>query len=179
MRRTIITLFFVLIAVLQGCSKGDSNETFTQLEDLELEGISDDSNQDSIFVYVCGAVVSEGVYELPDGSRVYEAIEAAGGFREDAATTAMNQAQVLEDEQRIYVPTLEELRVQSTSEGKKVNLNTATKEELMTLPGVGESKADSILRYRQEKQFRRIEDIMEIAGIKEGLFEKIKEHITV
>ena len=179
MRRTIITLFFVLIVVLQGCSKGDSNETFTQLEDLELEGISEDSNQESIFVYVCGAVVSEGVYELPDGSRVYEAIEAAGGFREDAATTAMNQAQVLEDEQRIYVPTLEELRVQSTSEGRKVNLNTATKEELMTLPGVGESKADSILRYRQEKQFRRIEDIMEIAGIKEGLFEKIKEHITV
>ena len=179
MRRTIITLFFVLIVVLQGCSKGDSDETFTQLEDLELEGISEDSNQESIFVYVCGAVVSEGVYELPDGSRVYEAIEAAGGFREDAATTAMNQAQVLEDEQRIYVPTLEELRVQSTSEGRKVNLNTATKEELMTLPGVGESKADSILRYRQEKQFRRIEDIMEIAGIKEGLFEKIKEHITV
>ena len=60
-----------------------------------------------------------------------------------------------------------------------LSINTATKEELMTLPGVGESKADSILRYRQEKQFRRIEDIMEIAGIKEGLFEKIKEYITV
>lgn len=179
MRRIVIALLCVIIIVLQGCKKGDSKGLVTQLETVELESTSQSTSQESIFVYVCGAVVSEGVYELSNGSRVYEAIEAANGFREDAATTAINQAQLLEDEQRVYVPTLSELMEQNNLTGKKINLNTATKEELMTLPGVGESKAESIIQYRQKNQFRKIEDIMEIAGIKEGLFEKIKEHITV
>ena len=124
--------------------------------------------------------MQEGVYELSSESRVYEAIQKAGGFAEDAAITAINQAKVLEDEERIYVPTIEEATLEQIQNDGKVNLNTATKEELMTLPGVGESKAKLIIQYREEQgTFQTIEDVMNISGIKEGLFDKIKEYIKV
>ena len=136
--------------------------------------------ENSIFVYVCGAVMNEGVYELPAGSRVYEAIQKAGGFAEDAAVTHINQAEVLEDETQLYVPTMEEITNEETKGDGKVNLNLASKEELMTLPGVGEAKADLIIQYREEHgRFQNIEDVMNISGIKEGLFAKIKDNITV
>lgn len=143
------------------------------------------------FVYVCGAVFAPGVYELKQGSRVYEAVEAAGGMTSEADETYLNQAELTEDGERIYVPSKEETRKEESEnsagmEGRmpgdagKVNLNTAAKEELMTLTGIGESKAESIIRYRKENgAFRSIEDIMKIEGIKSGVFNKIKEDIRV
>ena len=87
----------------------------------------------------------------------------------------MNQAQVLKDEAKLYIPTEQE-----TEDSGKINLNMATKEELMTIPGVGEAKANQIISYREKNgSFSCIEDIMSISGIKEGLFEKIREYITV
>ena len=172
-------LFLTILIFSVGCQKEEKN-TFDLTLQEEVESQETEKENDTIFVYVCGAVQKEGVYELPVGSRLYEAIEMAEGFREDAATTEMNQAEVLADAMKIYVPTMEEvLKRQSTSSGK-VNLNQASKEELMTLPGVGESKANSILRYREEHgRFQSIEEIMEISGIKEGLFEQIKDLIQV
>ena len=178
-RVKIVILGIVLAFQLIGCGKEAATELSLEQIESELEA-EDDQVKSSIFVYVCGAVVSEGVYELPAGSRVYEAIREAGGFSEEAAVSHINQAEILEDETRIYVPTMEEVQSEIESGGGKVNLNTASKEELMTLPGVGESKADLIIRYREEHgKFRQIEDVMNISGIKEGLFEKIKENITV
>lgn len=161
-----------------GCQKDVQNEpVLEQVDSTEAEA---DAKEDSIFVYVCGAVECEGVYELPEGSRVYEAIAAAGGFREDAAVTEINQAEVLKDEVQIYVPTEEEVKKGQASKDGKINLNTATKAELMTLSGIGETKADSIIRYREEHgKFQSIEDIKNIDGIKDGLFERIKNSITV
>ena len=140
-----------------------------------------------VFVYVCGEVQASGVYELEQDSRVFEAIAKAGGLTENAAAEAVNQARVVVDGEQIYVPSLDEVKVagvvsevtERTDDGK-ININTAEKEELMTLTGVGEAKAQSIIAYREEHGgFQSIEELMQIEGIKEGVFNKIKEDITI
>ena len=173
---------------------------------------------EKIFVDVCGAVVKPGVYGMEPDSRVFQAIEAAGGFLPEAAGAYINQAQALSDGQQIYVPTEEEIAEQGagfpgngsvgtgspgdvgngsnsgsgTSGGTsadpggsagadgKVNLNTADAAALQTLIGIGESKASAILAYREEHgRFNSIEDIMNVPGIKESTFSKIKDKIAV
>ena len=178
--KNIIILMIAMLISVTACGAKESEKLVLQQADAMDTGKSTQQEADAIYVYACGAVASPGVYELPSGSRVYEAIAAAGGFREDAADTEINQAEVLEDEMRIYVPTIEELANATISGNGKVNINRASKEELMTLPGVGASRAESIIQYREEQgTFKSIEDIMHISGIKEALFEKIKELITV
>ena len=145
---------------------------------------SGDTSDAEICVYICGAVHEPGVYELPEGSRVHEALEMAGGMTEEAAAYALNLARIAVDGEQIYVPDAEEIQGQSILSGsgyeKKVNINTASMEELMTLTGIGEAKAESIIRYREENGgFQSIEDLMEIGGIKEGVFEKIKDDIII
>lgn len=180
MRRIAIIILIISILIF-GVSCREKEIGQMVLEQVETEDIEENQDEkENIFVYVCGAVNQEGVYELPLGSRVYEVIALAGGFREDAATTQVNQAEILDDETRIYVPVIGEMETLQSEEDGKVNINVAGKEKLMTLPGVGESRAESILKYREEHgKFQTIEDIMQISGIKEGLFEKIKELITV
>ena len=145
---------------------------------------SGDTSDAEICVYICGAVHEPGVYELPEGSRVHEALDMAGGMTEEAAAYALNLARIAVDGEQIYVPDAEEIQGQSILSGsgyeKKVNINTASMEELMTLTGIGEAKAESIIRYREENGgCQSIEDLMEIGGIKEGVFEKIKDDITI
>lgn len=145
-----------------------------------------------ICVHVCGAVNAPGVYEMAEGSRVCDAVALAGGFAEDADSTWINQAGYVQDGQQLYVYTAEETQglsrdapphgeaaVQDTADGL-VNLNTAGREELMTLPGIGEAKADAIIAWRTEHgAFGAIEEIQQISGIKEAVFSKIKDRITV
>lgn len=139
----------------------------------------------TIFVYVCGAVEKPGVYELPPGSRVYQAIAAAGGMSGDADEKSLNQAELLEDGQQITVWTLEEAAASPAAGGEeeaagKINLNTASRESLMTLPGIGEAKAEAIMAYREEHGgFKTPEEIQQVEGIKEKVFEKIKDQIEV
>lgn len=146
-------------------------------------------------VYVCGAVMSPGVYNLPEGSRIYEAIEMAGGFADEADSEYLNQAGNLQDGMKLYVPTKEQveknevpteqgngdsLLPRETADDGRVNINTATEGMLCTLPGIGTSKAKSIISYREEHgAYEQIEDIMKVTGIKEGLFQKIRDKITV
>ena len=155
----------------------------------------DNSKAAGIYVYICGEVSNPGVYELSEDSRIYEAVDAAGGFTENAARESINLASKVSDGMQITIYNKEEaasLPAGGTSAGKNsgqdqmsgssslVNLNTATKEELMTLKGIGESKAEDIIRYREKSGgFKKIEDIMKISGIKETGFQKIKDSITV
>ncbi|MDO4340521.1 MAG: helix-hairpin-helix domain-containing protein [Eubacteriales bacterium] len=149
-----------------------------------------------IYVDVCGAVAEPGVYSLKPGSRVFQAIELAGGLLPEAAAEYVNRAKGLTDGEQVYIPTREEAETgdllitapqpekqeaASASEtGGKVNLNTADAEELMTLKGIGATRADAILAYRAEHGgFSSIEEIMNVQGIKEGTFEKIKDNIAV
>lgn len=177
--RYIILGLLIITGVLGCANEAPESISLEQLNEAQSEDVETEK-EDSIFVYVCGAVLYEGVYELPKGSRAYEAIEAAGGFTEDAAITQINQAEVLEDETQLYIPTIDEIAESTSQSDGKVNLNTATKEELMTLPGVGEAKANLIMQYRETNgRFQQIEDVMNISGIKEGLFAKIKDYIKV
>ena len=145
----------------------------------------------TLFVHICGEVMRPGVYELPEGSRVYEAVEAAGGIRDGGAADYLNLAETLKDGMKLEVPSesqAEEWKAQGIKpaadpEAKArhmVNLNTATREELMSLRGIGESRAEDIIHYREAfGGFKSIEDIMNVSGIKDAAFEKIKDSITV
>lgn len=181
MRRiSILFLVFLLTTGLMACQEREQETVPLEPAESVSEETEDQEDTTYIFVYVCGAVNQEGVYELPIGSRVYQAVEMAGGFREDADAKVVNQAEILEDEARIYIPAEGE-NVQEASESDgRININKATKEELMTLPGVGASRADSIIQYREENgAFQSVEDIMQVSGIKEGLFGKIKDLIRI
>ena len=179
MRRIILLGFILLMfCCITSCAKEEKE--VLSLEKNEGRTEQNKQENSTVYVHVCGAVIQEGVYELPKGSRVYEAIEKAGGFRADAATTEVNQAEELEDGMRLYVPTVNELIEAQSKKNGKININKASKEELMTLPGVGESKAERIIQYRKERgAFKKTEEIMNISGIKEGLYNKIKDYISV
>ena len=158
-----------------------------------------------VYVHVCGCVNAPGVYALPEGSRIYEALEAAGGITEEGATRDLVALEA-EDGMKVEVPDAEQARLwreqgigpagtavtaggtaegaypmgAAQTAGSRVNLNTASREELMTLDGIGETRADAIIRYREMYGgFQAIEDVMNVSGIKEGAFEKIKDSITV
>lgn len=144
-----------------------------------------------IAVYICGAVRHPGVYNFVMGKRLCDAVKAAGGFKKSAARSAVNLAKRLVDSEQIIIPTKKQITsdsdkslessyevVPSDKDGL-VNINTASKEELMTLSGIGESKADAVIKYRLSNKFNSIEDIKNVAGIKDGVFNQIKDQITV
>jgi len=144
-------------------------------------------SESQIYVYVCGYVAAPGVYEFEPGLRVIDAIDAAGGFITGAADTYLNLADILADGSKIYVPSLEEVsqglveeELSPTQESALVNINTASLEQLKTLPGIGEAKAKDIINYRESQgQFSSIEDLKNVPGIKDGVFNKVKELISV
>ena len=146
------------------------------------------ASEDTITVYVCGAVVQEGVYELTAGSRISDALLMAGGYDENALHGYVNLAERLEDGERIYFPDYQELEelgivpISSTesSESGLVNINTADAEMLKTLPGIGDAKAADIIAYREEHgAFSSIEDIKNVSGIGESIYNRISSGITV
>lgn len=142
-----------------------------------------------IFVHVCGCVKNPDVYKLDEGARAIDAIRLAGGFLKDAKKDYVNLAAILNDQDKLYIPCENEVtnvgflpadvNGNMSSDGK-ININTADKEELMRLSGIGSSRADDIIGYRKKNgSFKKIEDIMQISGIKKAMFEKIKDEISV
>lgn len=174
-----------------------------ELSDASLEEAK------TLVVHICGAVSAPGVYELPAGSRIIDAVEAGGGFLPEADEACCNLAEEIVDGCQIYIMTKSESCADGQTEKKAgiqtspdsdmqttdrnvrsnsapalenglVNLNTADVAALMTLPGIGESRAKAIISYREQHgAFAQIEDIMKISGIKQAAFSKIKDKITV
>ena len=172
----------------------DENGSVQGESTVETQEYVENSEKSGVYVYICGEVAAPGVYELSEDSRIYEAVDAAGGFTENAARESVNLASKVSDGMQITIYNKEEAAslpagsgsaVGNTGQGGTsgsglVNLNTATKEELMTFKGIGEAKAEDIIRYREKSGgFKKIEDIMKISGIKEAGFQKIKDNITV
>lgn len=151
--------------------------------------VTKDKAEENIVIDIKGAVKHPGVYEMHAGDRVSQAIEKAGGIGEKADETQVNLAELLQDGTVVYIPSEGEEEppqaaggaVQSST-GKEalVNINTATLEDLQNISGVGPSKAEAIIAYREENgRFQAIEDITKVSGIGEKSFEKIKSSITV
>ena len=196
---------------LTGCGEDGKAKVYSE-KSVDDTDVSKDKNYSSeqvsgdneeiqtdgyVYVQLCGAVNTPGVYKLLSGTRVFEALEAAGGTTEEADTNAVNLARPVTDEMQIYIPTKEEAsnsngdyfweNTQDLTEGctdseedSLININDAAREELMKLPGIGEAKADAIISYREENGgFSDISEIMNISGIKEAAFEKIKDLIKV
>ncbi len=175
---------------LSADTKATEQVSGTLTEEQAVQTVSDSVPQ-TCWVYVCGAVYAPGVYELPIDGRIYMAVEAAGGLLEEADASAVNLAATLTDGSQIYIPVIGEERssdvrgfsgtdASEESADGKINLNTATKAQLMELPGIGEARAEAILQYRETVgKFSSIEEIMQVSGIKNALFEQIKLQITV
>ena len=230
-RIAVFILILLILPVLTGCKKrqdivldvemdSGSPDDMQKMEGAE-EALGSDEATDSlqpaentaapesepalIYVHICGAVLNPGVYELPAGSRVFSGIEAAGGLSEDAYGDYVNQAETLQDGQKLVIPTTDEIEAakadgtfeqlwvnnttagneageaaSSTNGGGKININTASESELQGITGIGATRAAAIVQYRNEHgSFGSIEDIMQVSGIKEGTYEKIKDEITV
>ena len=193
---------------------GTGSDSGKHTSDVDIdngsEAVSDKEMQQAmIYVDVCGAVANPGVFQLAAGSRVFQAIEAAGGYLPEAALTCVNRAGVLTDGQQLYILTQEEMERQGrdpvemagVSDGQmngsagtgqntgmtaqvqqdnRININTADEAQLTTLTGIGATRAQAIIAYREENgPFAAIEDIMNVQGIKEGTFAKIKDEIVV
>lgn len=136
------------------------------------------------FVYICGEVAAPGVYEVRADCRICDVLLLAGGFTKEADQGSVNLASMVQDGMQIKIPSraeaAEEQERQMRQREGLVNLNTASAAELCTLPGIGESRAAAILSYREKQGgFQTKEEIMQVTGIKEGMYEKIKDRIFV
>lgn len=199
-RLAVILVWLLLFAA--GCQRktavfssgiSEERQNATEVRSTETESMQELETQEQIrrYVYVCGAVRCPGVYPVTEDMRVFEAVELAGGFAEEADVSWVNQAEPVQDGQRLYIYTKEEtsqmdpaVQPEAAAQGGqtdgRVNINQATKEMLMTLPGIGEAKADAVIQYREEHgAFQSIEEIQNVPGIKSAVFLKIQDAITV
>lgn len=202
----LIMISMFLTMILTGCAGKDeaivlipSGESAAELTALEAaEQVAETGTSDAVlpgektamaqpqkvYVYVCGAVQSPGVVEVPEGSRAEEALALAGGMTPEADPFYVNLAETVTDGQKLYFPTVSEaVELESTVkalEAGLVNINTASVEELCTLPGIGASRAADIVRYREKNgAFQTKEDIMKVSGIKQNAYDKLCDKITV
>lgn len=192
----------------------EGNAEATLLSPLPESGTGAKETASQIRVHVCGQVRYPGVYELEEGSRVWDAVQAAGGLTQEADAEGVNLARILEDGSKVTIPLY---RVSGAGEAQsddtpgnalpedredwyeapsgageasgihsaqdtsgRVDINRAGEAELVTIPGIGQTRAQAIVSYREEHgPFAAIEDIMQVTGIKEGLFAKIRDYISV
>ena len=193
-RNVVYVAAFVITLVISLVYKLFLNGRFDALIDKPSDQTDIYSSESIIYeepseisVYICGHVNDPGVYKTQKGSILNDVVELAGGLSEDAAWESIDLVYVLTDNISIYIPSEEEslpgeFSVQiigDPEEEGKVNINTADKEELMSLPGIGEATASAIINYREDNTFGSVEDIMNVSGIGESKFNNIKDLICV
>ena len=183
------------VALLLACGAVRENSDKVML--LEKQEASDESafltvesrtgeedEAQAVFVHICGEVAYPGVYEVPKESRLCDVLLLAGGFTEAAAMDSVNLAGQVSDGMQVVIPSIQEVRQAAAEKARErdglLNLNTATKTELCTLSGIGESRAAAIIAYREAHGgFSAVEEIMQVEGIKSGTYEKLKDRIYV
>lgn len=186
----IVVLVIVLGLVVSMIKNGGQEEANAQAEEAT---VSTEETAAMIYVDVGGEVKDPSVVELPDGSRVTDAITAAGGLTEQADLTDINRAAFVSDGEKIYIPSqVSELEDDGLSVGEgdgggtakssdgRININTADSTQLQELTGVGPATAEKIIDYRKQNgRFQSIEDIKNVSGIGDKTYEKLKDHIKV
>lgn len=186
----IVVLVIVLGLVVSIFKNGGQEEANAQAEEAT---VSTEETAAMIYVDVGGEVKDPSVVELPDGSRVTDAITAAGGLTEQADLTDINRAAFVSDGEKIYIPSqVSELEDDGLSAGEgggggtakssdgRININTADSTQLQELTGVGPATAEKIIDYRKQNgRFQSIEDIKNVSGIGDKTYEKLKDHIKV
>ena len=199
--KIIIALIIVVVVLVANnfISKDQENPKINLFDSTESDLSFDDQSLDSepmddaeIKVHISGEIKNAGVYQVTSGDRLDDLIKTAGGLTETANTKDINLAIRLEDQMKIYIPSIYEntennqdtkLPIVSTTNEEytdgKVNINTASKEELMALPNIGEKRADAIIEYRDGKKFEDIDDIKNVTGIGEKFYQSLKDLITV
>lgn len=196
-KRTIIIILFYLFlfAIFYFVNNSDSDSSiknklsFSSSENSDEDDIVIDSKVENerteevedIYIHISGQVNYPGLLKLKKGQRLYEAIELAGGMTEHADIDQINLSLVLNDQDKVYIPSIGEISkfLETNNNTEIININTATKEQLMMLSGIGEKTADSIIQYREENVFTKIEDLMNVPGIGETKFKKIEKNITI
>lgn len=195
MKRVFILLLLLFSVSLSGCGESsylEKNTAKSVRSDAAEEEHKAEKTSDEIYVQIEGAVEKPGVYRLPADSRVFSLIEKAGGLKKEAASSEINQAELLTDGQKLTVFTKKQLEAQKDSGSKadntsseasdigKVDINRADSSQLTTISGIGPSKAEAIIAYRQENgPFKKTEDITKVSGIGDATYQKIKDKITV
>jgi len=170
----------------------EEDYSYLEISNETIQTNTIEETKAQIVVHITGQVVNQGIVRVEEGARIIDAIEAAGGATAEANLSKINLAYLLEDGMKIYVPSVndeEETEYATSSSGTsennsseaiKVNINTATSEELQKLPGVGESIANRIITYRKENgKFSKIEDLTNVSGIGDAKFNNIKSYIYV
>ena len=170
-----------------------NQKTNTSIEQL-IENNESENTKENIKIYITGEVQKEGVIELETGSRIADAIEKAGGLTDKANIKNVNLAYELQDGQKIYIPNKEEINVENpeviddssdgvvndTEKEQTININKADLNELQNLPGVGESIAQAIIKYREENgKFKNVEDLKQVSGIGDSKYAMIKDNIKI
>lgn len=181
-----IQIVFICIFIISGISIYIQDNERKASFSVNSSNIS--KSDDRIGVYISGEVKNTGVYYLKKDSRITDLINICGGLTEEADVSKINPAQKLNDSDKIIIPKKEENlnteSIEDTNESdinvqEKININTATKDELTSLNGIGEATANKIINYRNKNKFKEIEDIMNVPGIGEAKFNNIKDYICV
>ena len=187
----IVVLYIALFgAFLLDKNKREKLEISSNFSNIPENEIVENDNNDfieteEIFIHLSGEVNYPGLIKLKKGQRLYEAINMAGGATDYADLDLVNLALVLSDQDKIYIPRIGEeapsFLITQTHDlsNSKININKASKEELIKLDGIGDKTADAIIKYRDENGFNQIEDIMNVPGIGQGKYNRIKEDITI
>lgn len=193
----IIIIIGILYFIYNGIDKKSTDQIDNNMLSIENNTKENEGSKELVIVHITGAVKTPGIVKLPEGARIEDAIDKAGGLTEDADISDVNLAYVLEDGIKIKIPTISEEKneeiiinsigegivekeISNNSENKIININKANETDLQTLPGIGASLAGRIVEYRNSNgKFNEIEDIKNVSGIGDSKYENIKNLICV
>ena len=200
----LIMIITIITYLVINYTKVNEDNSYEELEYSDVENTTEEPEviEKHIIVYVAGEVNNAGLIDLKEGERISDAIAKAGGLKEEADITEINMAYQMQDGEKLFIPSkvkTDEMNKEeksyitksngegivsstpnkSSSSSKKININSASKEDLMKISGVGESTANKIISYRENKKFNSIEEIKNIPGIGDSKYESMKEEITI
>lgn len=181
----IFAIFCVMVIIRKNELKDNNINYIVNNEDIIVNNEKEDNEEEYIYVDIKGEVINPNVYKIKKGLRVIDVIDLAGGLTEESDTSNINLSKIVTDEMVIVIKSKnnDDIYIDSdvdiNNNNKLIDINNCSIDELLTLPGIGEAKANNIIEYRKKNKFNTINDIMNVSGISELLFNKIKEYIKV